>query len=389
MYQTMNHQYDVVIVGAGPSGSTAARICSDKGLKTLMIEEQAHIGYPVQCTGLLSLNAFKECKVSDNSILNYVSGAKIKAGNAICSFHPGKKMACVVNRAALDQEMAINAADAGCDIKLKTIASEISPQSHILKVKGIRGREEIKYSMLIAADGPRSIISRALGIPRAELYLSGLQCDTSLNLEKDYVHIYPNASPDFFGWMIPIGEERARIGMCGITDLSKKFSNFIHPFSNRCTHFVSGTIPLGTLKRTYDEGILIVGDAAALAKPTSGGGVYTGARSALHAALTAVKAIETGKTQADYLKEYEYAWKQDFGNELQKGLRLLQIRQKITPDEMEKIVTTLSNPSVIEKIISKGDIDRPSKLIKGLLLNPHILPIFFQIGKAMIRGGRN
>jgi flavin-dependent dehydrogenase len=186
--------------------------------------------------------------------------------------------------------------------------------------------------------------------------------------------------------MIPIGEGKARIGMCGITDLSKKFSTFIHPFAERCTHFVSGTIPLGMLKRTYDEGVLIVGDAAALAKPTSGGGVYTGARSAFHAAETTIKAIETGKTQADSLKDYEYAWKKDFGHELQKGFTLLNIRQKITKTEMEKIITSLSDPLVKEKIISKGDMDRPSKLIKSLLFNSHMLPAYYQIGKALIRG---
>jgi len=56
----MNQTYDVAIVGGGPVGSTAARICAKSGLKTLLIEEQAHFGYPVQCAGLLSDSAFRE-----------------------------------------------------------------------------------------------------------------------------------------------------------------------------------------------------------------------------------------------------------------------------------------------------------------------------------------
>jgi len=165
----------VVIVGGGPTGSTAARICAKSGLSTLLIEEQAHIGYPVQCAGLLSNSAFEECEVSGSSVLNIVSGADIYTEKSVCSFDAGRRMAYVVDRGILDQEMALSAANAGADIRLKTIASEISRTSHSLRLKGLYGAEEIAYSMLIAADGPRSTISRMLGIPRAPMYLSGLQ----------------------------------------------------------------------------------------------------------------------------------------------------------------------------------------------------------------------
>jgi flavin-dependent dehydrogenase len=163
----MHRRYDVVVVGGGPAGSTAARICAESGLKTLLVEEQAHIGYPVQCAGLLSCNAFSECEVSKSSVMNTVSGADVHAGTATCSFDAGKTMAYVVDRAALDQEMARRAADAGADIRLKTIASGISRRSKTLRVKGIYGTKEVEYSMVIAADGPRSTISRMVGIPRA------------------------------------------------------------------------------------------------------------------------------------------------------------------------------------------------------------------------------
>ncbi|HJK47411.1 MAG TPA: FAD-dependent monooxygenase, partial [Methanocorpusculum sp.] len=53
--------YDVIIAGAGPTGSAAARFCAKAGLSTLVLEEHAAIGYPVQCAGLLSNSAFAEC----------------------------------------------------------------------------------------------------------------------------------------------------------------------------------------------------------------------------------------------------------------------------------------------------------------------------------------
>jgi len=385
----MNRKYDVVVVGAGPTGSTAARICAKSGLKTLLLEEQAHIGYPVQCAGLLSNHAFNECEVSDSSVFNTVSGAVIKAGEAQCSFDAGKTMAYVVDRGALDREMAIHCADTGAEIQLKTIARELSRTERIVRVKGLYGTEEIKYSMLIAADGPRSIISRALGIPNAPVYLSGLQCDVKIHGDTDHVHIFPNASPDFFAWKIPLDSEHARVGLCGLVNVRERFLSFIHPYRNHCIHFVSGTIPLGTKTRTYDDRILICGDAAAMAKPTSGGGVYTGIRAARHAAATAISAIENDDYSRSMMAGYEKAWKKDFGHEIRKGFSFFRIRGQISPPEMEKMVQTLSDHHIREIIVSKGDMDRPSRLITSLLANPRMIPAYAVLMKAWFSSMKN
>ena len=106
--------YDVVVVGAGPAGSAAARSCAEAGLRTLCIEEHGTIGYPVQCAGLLSIAAFSECRVSSRSILNTVSGACfIPSEGEPLVIDTGEPRAHVVDRGALDLEMAGAAADAG------------------------------------------------------------------------------------------------------------------------------------------------------------------------------------------------------------------------------------------------------------------------------------
>lgn len=381
----MNRKVDVAIVGGGPVGSTAARICAQSGLKTLLIEEQAHFGYPVQCAGLLSNSAFSECEVSQSSVLNTVSGADVHAGDATCSFDAGRTMAYVVDRGALDHEMGKAAADAGAEIRLKTIASGISRTSGILHLKGVYGSEEVSYKMLIAADGPRSSISRMVGIPRAPVYLSGLQCDVHHALPLEHVQIYPNASPDFFGWMIPLHPERTRIGLCGIHNVKERFSEFMKPFQNQATHLVSGTIPLGTLTKSYDDRILIAGDAAAMAKPTSGGGVYTGIRAARHAAQVAIRCIETNDFSRKAMASYEHAWKADFGHEILRGFQFFQIRQQISEKDMESLIRTLAHPDLQEVITKKGDMDRPSALIKALLTHPRMIPAYYLMGKAFAR----
>ncbi|HWQ66328.1 MAG TPA: NAD(P)/FAD-dependent oxidoreductase [Methanospirillum sp.] len=369
----MDQGWDVVVVGAGPAGSAAAADCASAGLSTLLIEEQAHIGFPVQCAGLLSCSAFSECRVTNRSVLNTVSGAVVSAGSASCSFDAGQIKAYVVDRGMLDQEMGWTAANAGAEIQLKTGAHSVDIRNKVLKTRGVAGIQEIRYRVLIAADGPRSTISRAAGLDRAPVYLSGLQCDIPYDMEQQKVAIFPNASPEFFGWVIPMGKGRARIGMCGISGVRELFERFIRPFGRSGVHYVSGTIPIGTLPKTFSDGLMVVGDAAALAKPTSGGGVYTGIRSARHAAAVAIQSCEEDRTDASFLSTYEKRWKKDFGRELKIGYTAFGVRQKISPTKMESLIREMSRPSIQDLIVRKGDMDRPGRLIASLLVHPRMM----------------
>ena len=67
--------YDVVVVGAGPAGAIAAKYAATNGAKTLLIEEHASIGSPVQCTGLISTKALRECELGEgNFVLSKIGG---------------------------------------------------------------------------------------------------------------------------------------------------------------------------------------------------------------------------------------------------------------------------------------------------------------------------
>jgi flavin-dependent dehydrogenase len=156
----MCNGYDVIVVGAGPSGSAAAHAVAQAGLRVLCVEEHATIGYPVQCAGLLSNNAFHECKVTDESVLHCVCGATIVAGASSFSFDAKKTKAVVVDRGVLDREMAMNAASDGSFFLPKSYVSSINPVRKVITTRGPEGVQEIGYHVLIAADGPRSSIAR-------------------------------------------------------------------------------------------------------------------------------------------------------------------------------------------------------------------------------------
>jgi geranylgeranyl reductase family protein len=374
--------YDVIVIGVGPAGSAAAYECARQGLSTLCIEEHGTIGYPVQCAGLLSNTAFAECRISERSVLTTVSGARVISGAGSEMLIDAKATkAVVVDRGALDREMAESAANAGAEFRLRTAAYDISGTT--LMTRGAHGHTTIPFRLLIAADGPRSTIARLCKMPRAKTYLAGIQVDLLHECDPRFVEIYPDASPDFFGWMIPTGNGRARIGLCGQKQVPERFAAFQKKFGANSTHLITGTLPLGLMPKTYGSRTLFVGDAAGFAKPTSGGGVYTGIRSARHAAAVAARCCEADTFTDAALGEYEQRWRADIGRELDIGFRIFQLRQKISAPDIDALIRVLNDPDIIRTIIEYGDMDRPGVLIKKLLRKPAIL----QCAVPLIRSG--
>jgi len=375
--------YNVVVIGAGPAGSAAARECAGLGLSVLCIEEHGTIGYPVQCAGLLSTAAFAECRVSsERSVLNRVTGARVISGAGSELLIDAKvTKAMVVDRGTLDREMAEAAADNGAEFRLKTAVSTV--RGKCVVTRGVNGHEEIGFDILIAADGPRSTIARSYGMQRARIYLAGIQADMPGNCEPQYVRIYPDASPEFFGWSIPTGPGRIRVGMCGCSQVMERFDAFAKKFGTGRSHLVTGTLPLGIMKRTYKNHTLFVGDAAGFPKPTSGGGIYTGVRSARHAAAVAALACEQGMYDDTVLAQYERLWQEDFGRELDLGYRLFKMRQKVTAKDTDDLIQALNTPSILRLIEEYGDMDRPGVVIKKLLLNPAI----FRLVRPLLQAG--
>lgn len=379
----IRHTYDVIVAGGGPSGTAAARCCAELGLSTLCVEEHGTIGHPVQCAGLLSTRAFRECRVSTRSVLNTVRGARVVSSlGGSFTFRAGEIKAYVVDRGVLDREMAQNAANSGVDFLLKTSVVRFSPGE--VETEGVFGRHTFRCRVMIAADGPKSRFTRSLGLKRPKKYVSGLQADGIRPGDPDLVEVFPDAAPDFFGWVIPTGGPFVRIGLCSGEETRNRFSAFISSFPGPYLHEVSGTIPLGTMPRTYSRGILFVGDAAGLAKPTSGGGVYTGVRSARHAAETAALAIREGDVSRGRLSLYQQRWKSDFGRELAMGYRLFSLRKHIRPHDLFRICQVMDDPGIYDCIIRDGDMDRPSKVVVSLLKNRKMARLYGIFVRSLI-----
>lgn len=397
--------YDVVVVGAGPTGSTAARYAAKYGAKVLMIEEHSSIGTPVECTGLLSTRAVAECDVApDNDfVLNSVRGAFVHSPNGTCLPIDGRKTkAYVVSRKMFDRTLVSMAVDSGAELMLKGRVTGLQEKDgmQVLSVMHMGRPTNIKARVVIGADGVKSNIARYAGLGRVDRILSGVQIEAPYRSKDDnFVELFVGSNaPGFFAWTVPVSEDISRIGLAvepgneqnAINYLKGVLSSNPHVSSrhSRCMlDLVVGGIPIGPLKRTYRNGVLIAGDAAGQVKPTSGGGIYTGAACARIAGEVAAKAVHDGDVSGERLSSYEKRWQAELGRELGIGMRIHDFVGGLNDNQLDDLIASMNNPAILEMITKYGDMDHPSILIRKLL-NPmnsrHLIGVCRAFAKAVL-----
>ena len=127
-------KYDVVVVGAGPAGSSAARYAAMGGCNTLMLEKRQEIGSPVRCGEGIARHYLEDCAIPYESkwVAQEVKGAKIisPCGNVlkIDEKHAGNEVGIVLERDAFDKACAKLAAKAGAEIWVKATAVGNAPR---------------------------------------------------------------------------------------------------------------------------------------------------------------------------------------------------------------------------------------------------------------------
>ncbi len=405
--------YDVVVVGAGPAGCLAAKYAAKNGAKTLIIEEHASIGSPVQCAGLLSTKAIDACEVSFDKGFHPISGAFVYApdGRRIC-ISGGEIKAYVVDRRLFDRTLAENALRSGAEILMRTRACGIATRGNrrILHVT-IEGEPDvIEADVVIGADGIQSSIARWTGLGTSENVLCGAQVNTVYDFDCcDCVEIFPGScAPGFFAWAIPY-HESARIGLAvrpTVTPGPKSRSISQSQPGSACWHLkwllsehrvvarkcrsgmtglVVGGIPIGVLQRTAADSVLIAGDAAGQVKPTSGGGVYPGAVCAKIAGRVAADAVREGDTSARRLSEYDRLWRAEIGRELAIGKRINEWVARLGDSGLNRLIKVLDDDELLDLITRYGDMDYPSVVLRKLLMNTKSVGALLKLAPICLR----
>ena len=375
---------DVLVVGAGPAGSTVAGRLAALGHSVRVIEEHPRIGYPVQCAGLVSRRVLDLAK-APHIVRRPVHGASVFSPELrSVSFRAPEPRAFVIDRAGLDIALADQASRAGATFETETRFDGVEGAPNgAVRVRVTRQgsrREELEAKLVVGADGVASAVARAFRLRRPVEVLPAFEAEFSESPgDPDLVEVYlgQSVAPGLFGWWIPDGAGGARVGVATNADGTPARVYFEHlvrqierrfgqPFRPAVQYLVSG-IPIGEVPHISGPRVLLVGDAAAQVKPLSGGGIFTGMRGAELAADIAHRALAEGDLSAARLSRYDAAWRAAFGDEFDKAQYLRRLFLKFTDRELEAILEALKEAGTTETIVAFGDIDFPTHVVRRLL----------------------
>lgn len=365
--------FDVVVVGAGPAGSTAAMSLAE-GHDVALLEEHPRPGVPVQCAGLITPRGIPS--FAAKSIISTVRGARIHSPlGHILTIEGKEPKANLVDRALFDRIIFERAVDHGAVPMLDTKVVSLSQGNETvsLGVKGNGDADSLSSPVVVGADGYRSACRRATGLPPARHMLTGIQVDLKgVDHDQDLVDVYlgNDVAPGFFAWAIP-GPDFLRVGLCTWrTDdapaayLKSLLSRPEFAAGHRIASS-SGRIPVGPGKRAVSGRVVLVGDAACHAKPLSGGGVFTGIRGAELCSKVVDGFLRD--PSGTRLEDYDRLWMSEFGKELAKAFRIRKVFVALSDKRMDKAMRLFDDPSVKSLLQDRGDIDYPASLSSSVL----------------------
>ncbi len=231
---------DVLVVGAGPAGSSAARAAALGGAKTIFIDKKREVGVPVQCAEGIGgyLLQYLPFKIPKELLVWKIEGISFWAEDITIERTGSNWSGYSINRDEFDKWLANKAIKAGAKLLLETelIDLEVKEEYNVTKaiVKTPAGNKEIVPKVVIAADGVDSTVLRLLGfkirLERNCGYVIGYEM-RNLKLEKpNYEHVFMgNFAPGGYGYIFPKSRTTANVGV-GALFPNRRFEEYYEEF---------------------------------------------------------------------------------------------------------------------------------------------------------------
>lgn len=341
--------YEVVVVGAGPAGSMAAREAALGGASTLILEKASRVGEPVRCGEFLpseeEMRRICEAVPPLEDIFDLpadVYGTFIDRARAYSPSGEAYELGFQghsIWRDRLDQYLAREAEKAGA------VLMTDSPFLGVREGSLVTSRGLVRARAVIGADGPHSAVGKTWGFPSHETLFPALSLPIQGSFEPVFEAFFGSVAPGGYAWIIPRKSD-ANVGLGVRPDLRRE------PLGRTLRRFLesrglkAGTLPTGgyipmsgPLPQTVKGTTLLVGDAAGQVLSTSGGGIFTAMMCGYWAGQAAARYVQGNGS----LEEYETSWKRSLGGAFERGRLLFQAMANAFEDEeaLEGVFRTL------------------------------------------------
>jgi digeranylgeranylglycerophospholipid reductase len=380
-------EIDVLVVGGGPAGLYAAEQLASRGISTLVCEEHASIGAPVHCTGILACESFAALGLPTDATLNLLTTAQFVSPSGLrIPYSTPAPMAAVIDRVAFDRLLARRAQAAGAEVRVSTRVSlvETGPSS----VRALVGDNWIRARLLIMACGANYAFQRRFGLGLPRSYLHTAQRELVARHAGDVeLHFGHDIAPGGFAWAVPIVRESGtyvRVGVMTSSDPVGGYARMLDRVAGPWGITDTGEpprqklLPLGAIDRSYADRTLVVGDAAGLVKPTTGGGIHYSILSAKLAAQVAVSALETDRLEAEALAAYERAWREQLGEEFTEQRSLRDLVTRMSDCEIDSFFELARTDGIMPIVRKTAQFNHHRHLIRALLRHPPARKILFR-----------
>lgn len=321
----------MIVVGAGPAGSTAARYASRRGMTTLLLDRRKQIGVPVQCGEYVAKNEEVRAifpTVGDLEDLMAVPyRGKRWDTDVLRLWSPGGRhwdvpfQGFTVSRDTMDQEIADLAVKDGAELRTQTTCRKV--QGHEV----VTDRGTFEGRVIVGADGPSSTVAKSAGLPKP---VTGPAM--SCIVEGDFTSVtdlyFGSLAPGGYAWIIP-KDGCANVGLGAWQhfdgNLGRLFSKFLRKYGWKEQRGTGGHVPvLGPVDRTVAPPVILTGDAAGHVMATNGGGINVAMITGRIAGNTAADHVLNGTP----LEAYEARWRRAVGGPLAQGARIKRIADR-------------------------------------------------------------
>ena len=365
---------DVVVVGAGPGGSMAARYCAEGGLDTVLIEKKAEIGAPLRCAEGVSKKWLAELGIEPDPswIRADMKGAIIKSSKGttfqLDESKAGAEVGYVLERHIFDKMLARKAAEAGAEIMLRTSCTGILREEG--RIVGISARSmgediEIRAKCVVAADGYESQVGRWGGIDTS-LKMSDI--DTCIQYRMCNIDVAPDycefvigsCAPGGYIWIFPKGNGVANVGIGVMGSLCKgdgDAKRYLDAWIENDPRLSKGqrleimggfvsTCP--GLDCSVDDNLVLVGDAARIIDPITGGGIAHACRSGMYAGKVISECAKTGDFSKKALMAYDRMWRDRMEDKLFRNFMAKEKLATLDDDTIDELIKLIKDSDIGE-----------------------------------------